>query len=181
MAYSQYYCGERLVLRPQFLVWTCPCFYTGTPCVLPAAFSELCSRCLICLHFHIFIPIIGRPKGHLPRRPPIHIIGRTKAWSKLCVWQHLNDCVTKPCNYAKSMLKTTTAVQNLKIKGRDDYGEGCHTTASEPYYHDSAYHPVKRPSAIPIRENRMCVMNLATQKVTVPRLKANNHPMSVRW
>ena len=57
-----------------------------------------------------------------------------------------------------TLLKTTRAVQNLKIKGRDDFGEGCHTTASELYYYDSAYHPVKRPSAIPIRENGTCVV-----------------------
>ena len=29
-----------------------------------------------------------------------------------------------------TLLKTTRAVQNLKIKGRDDFGEGCHTIAS---------------------------------------------------
>ena len=57
-----------------------------------------------------------------------------------------------------TLLKTTRAVQNLKIKGRDDFGEGCHTTASEPYYYDSAYHLVKRPSAISIKENGMCVV-----------------------
>ena len=57
-----------------------------------------------------------------------------------------------------TLLKTTRAVQSLKIKGRDGFGEGCHTTASEPYYYDSAYHPVKRPSAIPIRENGTCVV-----------------------
>ena len=56
------------------------------------------------------------------------------------------------------MLKTTKAVQSLKIKGRDDFGEGCHTIASEPYYYDSAYHPVKRSSAIPIKENGTCVV-----------------------
>ena len=48
-----------------------------------------------------------------------------------------------------TLLKTKRAVQNLKIKGRDDFGEWCHTTASEPYYYDSACYPVKRP-AIPI-------------------------------
>ena len=57
-----------------------------------------------------------------------------------------------------TLLKTARAVQNLKIKGRDDFGEGCHSTASEPYYYDSAYHLVKKPSAIPIRENGMCVV-----------------------
>ena len=55
-----------------------------------------------------------------------------------------------------TLLKTTTAVQNLKIKGRDDFGEGCHTIAS--HYYDSVYHPVKRPSAIPIKENGTCVV-----------------------
>ena len=45
-----------------------------------------------------------------------------------------------------TLLKITRAVQNLKIKDRDDFGDGCHTIASEPYYYDSAYHPVKRPS-----------------------------------
>ena len=57
-----------------------------------------------------------------------------------------------------TLLKTTKAVQNLKIKGRDDFGEGCHAIASEPYYYDSVYHPVKRPSAIPIKENGTCVV-----------------------
>ena len=41
---------------------------------------------------------------------------------------------------------------------RHCFGEGCHITASEPYYYDSAYHPVKRPSAIPINENGTCVV-----------------------
>ena len=60
--------------------------------------------------------------------------------------------------HAGTLLKTTRAVQNLKIKGQDDFGEGCHTTASEPYYYDSAYLLVKRPSAVPIKENGTCVV-----------------------
>ena len=61
--------------------------------------------------------------------------------------------------HAGTLLKTTRAVQKLNIKGRDDFGEGgCHTTASEPYYYDSAYHLVKRPSAIPVNENSTCVV-----------------------
>ena len=61
-------------------------------------------------------------------------------------------------DHVETLLKTTRAVQSLKINGRDDLGEGCHTTASEPYYYDSAYHFVKRPSAISIRENGTCVV-----------------------
>ena len=68
------------------------------------------------------------------------------------------SCATKKAQeHAGTLLKTTRAVQSFDIKGRDDFGEGCHTIASEPYYYDSAYHPVKRPSAIPIMDNGMCV------------------------
>ena len=76
-----------------------------------------------------------------------------KAAKRLC-----NKALQLHKEHAGALLKTTRAVQNLKIKGRDDFGEGCHTTVSEPYYYDSASHPVKRPSAIPIRKNGMCVV-----------------------
>ena len=76
------------------------------------------------------------------------------AAKKLC-----NKALQLHKEHAGTLLKTTRAVQKLKIKGRDDFGEGCHTTASEPYYYDSAYHPVKRPSTIPIRENGTCSFN----------------------
>ena len=58
----------------------------------------------------------------------------------------------------REVAHTTRAVQKLNTKGRDDFGEGCHTTASEPYYYDSAYHPVKRPSAILVNEDGTCVV-----------------------
>ena len=63
-----------------------------------------------------------------------------------------------------TLLKTTRAVQNLKIKGRDDFEEWCHTIASEPYYYDSAYHPVKRASAIPIEENGTCAVAISNSE-----------------
>ena len=74
------------------------------------------------------------------------------------------------------LLKTTRAVQKLNIKGRDDFGEGCHTTASEPYYYDSAYHPVKRPSAIPVNKNGTCIVanEISNLKMTVPSQKGVN-------
>ena len=37
-------------------------------------------------------------------------------------------------------------------------GKGGITIASEPYYYDSAYHPVKGPSSVPIKENITCVV-----------------------
>ena len=75
-------------------------------------------------------------------------------WSKrLC-----NKALQLRREHVGTLLKTTRAVQKLNIKGRDDFGEGCHTTASEPCYYDSAYHPVKRPSAIPVNEDGTCVV-----------------------
>ena len=75
------------------------------------------------------------------------------AAKKLC-----NKALQLRKEHAGTLLKTTRAVQKLNIKGRDDFGEGCHTTASEPYYYDSAYRPVKRRSAIPVNEDGTCVV-----------------------
>ena len=75
------------------------------------------------------------------------------AAKKLC-----NKALQLYKEHAGTLLKTTRAVQKLNIKGRDDFGEGCHTTTSEPYYYDSAYHPVRRPSAIPVNEDGTCVV-----------------------
>ena len=32
----------------------------------------------------------------------------------------------------------------MQINGAEDFGEGCHTASTEPYFYDSAYKPVKR-------------------------------------
>ena len=75
------------------------------------------------------------------------------AAKKLC-----NKALQLRKEHAGTLLKTTRAVQKLNIKGRDDFGKGYHTTASEPYYYDLAYHPVKRPSPIPVNKNGTCVV-----------------------
>ena len=45
-----------------------------------------------------------------------------------------------------------------KIKGAEDFGEGCHTALTEPHFYDSAYKPVKRGFALPIDECGKCVL-----------------------
>ena len=52
--------------------------------------------------------------------------------------------------HAGALLKTAKAVNSLNIKGQGYFWEKCHTASSEPYYYDSAYHPVQRAYAIPI-------------------------------
>ena len=46
--------------------------------------------------------------------------------------------------HAGSLLKIVRTVQSMQIKGAEDFGEGCHTASTEPYFYDSAYKPVKR-------------------------------------
>ena len=60
--------------------------------------------------------------------------------------------------HAGALLKTVRVVSSLNIKGRNDFGEGCHTASSEPFYYDAAYKPVQRACVIPIDENGRCVM-----------------------
>ena len=83
--------------------------------------------------------------------------------------------------HAGTLLKTTRAVQKLNIKGRDDFGEGCHTTASEPYYYDSAYYPVKRPSAIPVDENGACVVANEISKSENDSTKSKGEQPPKEW
>ena len=46
----------------------------------------------------------------------------------------------------------------MQIKGAEDFGEGCHTASTEPYFYDSDYEPVKRDYALPIDECGKCVL-----------------------
>ena len=50
--------------------------------------------------------------------------------------------------HAGSLLKIVRTVQSMQIKGAEDFGEGCHTASTEPYFYDSAYEPVKRDYAL---------------------------------
>ena len=46
----------------------------------------------------------------------------------------------------------------MPFRGSEDFGVGCHTASSEPYYFDSAYQHVKRDSALAIDENGKCIV-----------------------
>ena len=57
-----------------------------------------------------------------------------------------------------SLLKAITLIKRLDIKVKEDFGEGCHTTSSEPYYYDEAYQLIKRDAAIPVDHDGKCVI-----------------------
>ena len=73
-----------------------------------------------------------------------------------------NRLVTKALQVCKehagSLLKIVRTVQRMQIKGAEDFGEGCHTALTEPYFYDSAYEPVKRDYALSIDKCEKCVL-----------------------
>ena len=60
----------------------------------------------------------------------------------------LNKALQARKEHAGSLLKTARTVQSMQINSADDFGEGCHTASTEPYFYDSAYKPVKRDYAL---------------------------------
>ncbi len=82
-------------------------------------------------------------------------LGRTAcriAAKRLC-----NKALQMRKEQAGSLLQSTRAIKSIQIKGSEDFGLGCHTASSEPYFYDSAYQPVKRDSAIPVSEDGKCI------------------------
>ena len=60
--------------------------------------------------------------------------------------------------HAGYFLKSIRSIKSLQIAQREDFGKGCHTMASEPYFYDSSYQHVKRDIPIPINEDGQCVV-----------------------
>ncbi len=78
------------------------------------------------------------------------LLGRTAC--RIAAKRLLNKALQMCKEHAGSLLKSTKLIKSLEIKGSEDFGVGCHTASSEPYFYDSAYQPVKRDYAIPINE-----------------------------
>ena len=70
--------------------------------------------------------------------------------------------------YAGRLIKTIREISDLPLKGVEEFGDREHTVSSEPYYYDTAYHPVKRHSSIPVDENGKCIVAevIASAKVS---------------
>ena len=82
--------------------------------------------------------------------------------------------------HAGSLLKIVRTVQSIQIKGAEDFGEGCHTASTEPYFYDSAYEPVKRDYALPIDECGKCV--LASEITDDDKsTKRSSKPKPMKW
>ncbi len=71
----------------------------------------------------------------------------------------LNKALQMRKEQAGSLLQSSRAIKSVQIKGSEDFGLGCHTASSEPYFYDSAYQHVKRDSAIPVSEDGKCIID----------------------
>ena len=77
---------------------------------------------------------------------------------KIAAKRLVNKALQLRKEHAGALLKTTRAVNGLNITGRDDFGEGCHTASSEPYFYDAAYQHIQRACAFPIDDDGRCVV-----------------------
>ena len=104
-----------------------------------------------------------------------------KAVCRIAAKRLLNKALQLRKEHTGTLLKTTRAVSSLNIKGRDDFGEGCHTASSDPYFYDSAYQPVQRAYAIPINENGRCVVasEIGSSELESSKGKGEQQPM--KW
>ena len=59
---------------------------------------------------------------------------------------------------AGELLKVIRCVKSISIKSKEDFGNGCHSAATEPYVYDAAYKLVKRDTAIPINKQGQCIV-----------------------
>ena len=84
------------------------------------------------------------------------VLGKTAC--RLAAKRLLNKALQVRKEHAGCLLKMARSIQNLQIKGKNDFGESSHTGSTEPYFYDSAYQLVKRPHAIPIEENGKCII-----------------------
>ena len=60
--------------------------------------------------------------------------------------------------HAGCLLKSIRTVRSLQVKGRQDFGKGCHIMGTESYFYDSSYQLVQRDFAIPINNAGQCIV-----------------------
>ena len=92
---------------------------------------------------------------HLAKNIP-RLLGRTAC--RLAAKRLLNKVLQVRKMHAGALLKSIRHIKSIQIKRRDDFGKGCHSMSTEPYFFDSAYQLVKRATAIPINEDGHCII-----------------------
>ena len=74
--------------------------------------------------------------------------------------------------YAGLLLNSIKHVKSIQLEAKSDFGKGCHTRSTEPYFYEAAYLYV-RDSPIPVNEEGECVVARAH-----PESDSASHPES---
>ena len=108
-----------------------------------------------------------------------------KAFCSVAAKRLLNKALQVRKEHAGSLLKTVRTVQSMQINGAEDFGKGCHTASTEPYFYDSAYKRVKRLCfVLPIDECGKCVLAdeiLADSKTSKCSRKKPPHEVGMHY
>ena len=56
------------------------------------------------------------------------------------------------------LLDSLKRIKSIRLHDPKDFGKGCHSRHSEPYFYEAAYQPVVRDSPIPINKRGECVV-----------------------
>ena len=101
----------------------------------------------------------------------------SRAVCKIAAKKVLNKAIQLRKENVGSLLKNIRLIKCLDIKENEDFGEGVHSAASEPYYFDASYQLVKIDFPIPVDENGKCM--LATENPDNEIEKHTNKPL--KW
>ena len=82
----------------------------------------------------------------------------SQAVCKIAAKKVLNKALQLRKENVGSLLKNIRLIKCLDIKENEDFGEGVHSAASEPYYFDASYRLVKIDFPIPVDENGKCML-----------------------
>ena len=95
----------------------------------------------------------------------------TRTVCRLAARKLLNKSLQMRKENVGFLLKSIRSIKSTQITQREDFGKGCHTMASEPYFYDSSYQYVKRNSPIPINEDGQCLIvnEIYTDKENTPQ------------
>ena len=81
----------------------------------------------------------------------------SQAVCKIAAKKVLNKAFQLRKENVGSLLKNIRLIKCFDIKENEDFGEGVHSAASEPYYFDASYWLVKIDFPIPVDENGKCM------------------------
>ena len=84
--------------------------------------------------------------------------GKVKTLCQLVARKLVNKALNVRKMSIGTLFKAVRCIKSMCIKEQKDFGDGCHTASTEPYFYEAAYQLVKRDTPIPVNEWGKCVV-----------------------